>query len=118
MSEKNMLIKPIAAAVGLAFVTSLVFSTAAVAADNPFAAADLDSGYLLAGEGDPAATGEEGKCGEGKCGEGKCGGEGHTAEGHCGADKAAEGKCGEGKGEEGKCGEKKAEEAPAEGDNG
>ncbi|HLF31377.1 MAG TPA: hypothetical protein VI566_10180 [Xanthomonadales bacterium] len=114
MSDKTMFIKPVAAAVGVAFVTSLAFSTAALAADNPFAAVDLDSGYLLAGDGGP----EEGKCGEGKCGEGKCGGEGHTAEGHCGGDKAAEGKCGENKAAEGQCGEKKAEEAPAEGDNG
>lgn len=66
MSDKNMLIKPVAAAVGVAFVSSFAFSTAAVAADNPFAAADLDSGYLLAGDGET----EEGKCGEGKCGEG------------------------------------------------
>lgn len=116
MSDKNILIKPIAAAVGVAFVTSLAVSSTAVAGDNPFAAADLDSGYLIAGEGE--GEGEEGKCGEGKCGEGKCGGEGHTAEGHCGADKAMEGKCGEDKAAEGKCGENKAEEAPAEDANG
>lgn len=120
MSVKTMSIKPVAAAVGVAFVTSLAISTTAVAADNPFAAADLDSGYLIAGEGE--AEGEEGKCGEGKCGEGK------GEEGKCGEGKGEEGKCGEGKGEEGKCGEGKcgedkaeagaAEEAAADGDQG
>ncbi len=103
MSDKNMIIKPVAAAVGMAFVASLAVSTSAIAADNPFAAADLDSGYLLAGEG-----GEEGKCGEGKCGDDK-GEEGKCGEGKCGDDKGEEGKCGEGKcgddkGEEGSCG--------------
>jgi uncharacterized low-complexity protein len=96
MSVKTMLVKPVAAAVGVAFVTSLAISTTALAADNPFAAADLDRGYLVAGEGE--AEGEEGKAEEGKCGEGKCG-----------EDKAEEGKCGEGK-----CGEDKAEAGAAE----
>ena len=108
MSEKNMLIKPIAAAVGVAFASSLAISTTAIAADNPFVATDLSSGYLLAGDGD----GEEGKCGakgeEGKCGakgeEGKCG------EGKCGEDKAKEGSCGEDKAKEGSCGEDHAKE--------
>jgi uncharacterized low-complexity protein len=84
MSEKTMITKPLAAAIGAAFVSSLAVSTTAVAADNPFAMADLDSGYMLA----DGHKGEEGKCGEGKCGE-----------------KGEEGKCGE-KGEEGSCGEK------------
>ncbi|MEJ8567389.1 HvfA family oxazolone/thioamide-modified RiPP metallophore [Elongatibacter sediminis] len=106
MSDKNMIIKPVAAAVGVAFISSVAFSTTAVAADNPFAAADLDSGYLLAG-----GDGEEGKCGEGKCGDdkgddGKCG-EGKCGEGKCGDDKGEEGSCGEDKGDEGKCGEGK-----------
>ena len=65
MSEKSIIMKPVAAAVGVAFVSSLAVSTTAVAAENPFEAADLDNGYMLAG-GDKA---EEGKCGEGKCGE-------------------------------------------------
>ena len=93
MSDKKMIIKPVAAAVGLAFATSMAISTTAFATDNPFAAADLDSGYLLAGD----QAGEEGKCGEGKCGESK----------------GEEGSCGEMKGEEGSCGEKKAEEGGA-----
>jgi len=110
MLHKKMITKPVAAAVGVAFVSSLAFSTTASAADNPFAAADLDSGYLLAGD----TAGEEGKCGEGKCGEhkaeeGKCG-EKKAEEGSCGEKKAEEGSCGEKKAEEGSCGEKKAEE--------
>ncbi len=59
MSKNSMIIKPVAAAVGVAFVSSLAASTTAMAADNPFEAADLDNGYMLAG-GDKA---EEGKCG-------------------------------------------------------
>jgi uncharacterized low-complexity protein len=106
-------LKPIAAAVGTAFVVSL--GTASLAqADSPFVADELDAGYDRL-----AALDAEGKCGEGKCGEGKCGedghkdGEGKCGEGKCGedGDKDGEGKCGEGKcGEdgdkdgEGKCG--------------
>ena len=84
MADKTLITKPVTAALGVAFVSSLAVSTTAVADDNPFAMADLDSGYLLAG-------GHEGE--EGKCGEGKCGGEKATS---------TEGKCGEGK-----CGGKK-----------
>ena len=105
MSNKSMRVNPVAAAVGVAFVSSLAASTTAVADDNPFSTADLEAGYQLAGE-----KGEEGKCGEGKCGgdkgaEGSCGEKG--AEGSCG-EKGAEGSCGE-KGAEGSCGEKGAE---------
>jgi len=100
MADKTLITKPVAAAVGVAFVSSLAVSTTAVADDNPFAMADLDSGYTLAGNHED----EEGKCGEGKCGdkgeEGSCGEKGE--EGSCG-EKGAEGSCGE-KGEEGKCG--------------
>jgi uncharacterized low-complexity protein len=92
MAEKAYITKPVAAAVGVAFVSSLAVTSTAVASDNPFAAAELDSGYMLAG-------GHKGK--EGKCGEGKCGGEKHEevkcGEGKCGGEKAEEGKCGEGK---------------------
>jgi uncharacterized low-complexity protein len=107
MADKTIITKPVAAAVGVAFISSLAVSTSAVAADNPFAMADLDSGYLLAGnhegeEGKCGEKGEEGKCGE-KAAEGKCGEKGE--EGKCG-EKGEEGKCGE-KGEEGKCGEGK-----------
>ena len=76
MANKSKIVNPVAAAVGVAFVSSLAASTSAVAADNPFSTTDLDAGYQLAGE-----KGKEGKCGEGKCGEGK----------------AKEAKCGEGK---------------------
>lgn len=86
----------------------------AQAADNPFAAQELSSGYSLAAH----EKGHEGSCGEGKCGagmktaEGKCGAEMKAREGKCGGDKAAkEGSCGEeGKAmKEGSCGEMKAE---------
>jgi len=113
MADKSMMTKPVAAAVGVAFVSSMAATTTAMAADNPFEATDLDNGYMLAG----GHKTEEGKCGEGKCGgdkdaEGKCGGdaEGKDAEGKCGGDaegKDAEGKCGGEKAEEGKCGEGK-----------
>ena len=87
MSQK-VIKKPLAIALGAAFVTSLAGTSVANAAENPFAMSELSSGYVV-------AEMEEGKCGgdktkkEGKCGEGKCG-----------ADKAksmTEGKCGEGK---------------------
>ena len=105
MANKSILIKPVAAAVGVAFVSSLVISVTAVADDNPFDASDLDAGYMLA---DGHEKGEEGSCGEGEgsCGEGEgsCGeGEGSCGEGSCGE---GEGSCGE-KGEDGKCGEGK-----------
>jgi uncharacterized low-complexity protein len=124
MSQKNVVIKPLAAAVGVALLSSLAFSSQAVASDNPFAAADLQSGYLLAGDGDTEGDkGEEGKCGEGKCGENK-GEEGKCGEGKCGENKGEEGKCGGEKGAEGSCGgDKTADpgtdaEKPAEGTNG
>ncbi len=96
--------KPVLAIVGSAFVATLGVANVAQADTNPFAAIELDSGYLL------AVKDAEGKCGEGKCGsdteakdsEGKCGAdtEAKDSEGKCGADteaKDAEGKCGEGK---------------------
>jgi uncharacterized low-complexity protein len=82
--------KPLAAALGAAFLASAV--SPIVSADtNPFAANQLSGGYDLVNFGE-----HEGKCGEGKCGgeksaEGKCG------EGKCGGEKSGEGKCGEGK---------------------
>ncbi len=96
MSKKIMNIKPIAAAVGVAFASSMVMSSTALASENPFEAADLESGFMLAG-GDKDED-KEGECGEGKCGEGKCGEDG---EGDCGED--GEGDCGEDG--EGDCGE-------------
>ncbi|MEP5765437.1 MAG: hypothetical protein ABJ308_12630 [Halieaceae bacterium] len=94
--------KPLAAALGAAFLASAV-SPVVSAGTNPFAADQLSGGYDLVSYGKH----KEGKCGEGKCGEGKAKGK---AEGKCGEGKCGEGKCGEGKAKakaEGKCGEGK-----------
>lgn len=110
MNTRKLIVAPIAAAVGTAFISS-----AAISADQDatlFGAIDLDQGYMIAG-GDKDSEGScgEGSCGgddkeEGSCGEGSCGEEG---EGHCGEDAGDhEGSCGEGScGEEGEgsCGE-------------
>jgi uncharacterized low-complexity protein len=112
MSQK-VIKKPLAVALGAAFITSLAGIPVANAAENPFAMSDLSSGYVVAemeegkcGEGKCGGdkTKKEGKCGEGKCGgdkaekEGKCGGDKKMEEGKCGGDKTKkEGKCGEGK---------------------
>jgi len=98
--------KPLAAALGAAFLATAIPSLVS-AASNPFSAQQLNGGYDLANFDKHA----EGKCGEGKCGDSKAGGEGSCgdkkadAEGKCGGEKKAdgEGKCGEGK-----CGDKKA----------
>ena len=100
----NNRMKPIAAALGAAFLASSVVSTVN-AETNPFSATELNSGYDIVNKG------KEGKCGEGKCG-GEKGEEGKCGEGKCGGEKGKEGKCGEGKcggekGKEGKCGEGK-----------
>lgn len=75
---------PLTATLGAAFVASAM-SIPAHAAENPFGATDLQSGYQLAGD--------HGKDGEGKCGEGKCGDD-KKGEGSCGGDKKGEGSCG------------------------
>jgi uncharacterized low-complexity protein len=104
MSQKSTK-KPLAIALGAAFITSLAAAPVANAAENPFAMSELSSGYMVAemaeGKCGEGKMDKEGKCGEGKmdkegkCGEGKCGGDKAGAEG---GDKAkAEGKCGEGK---------------------
>jgi uncharacterized low-complexity protein len=104
MNQKTSM-KPLAFALGAAFVTTLSSVGVANAADNPFAMTEIAGGYMVAA----AAEGKcgEGKCGgekksgaEGKCGEGKCGGEKKTAaEGESNGEKKSgpEGKCGEGK---------------------
>lgn len=102
-------VKPLAVAVGAAFMTSLALGSVAQAGQNPFQVTELSGGYNL------AAKDAEGKCGEGKCGEGKCGADKAktAAEGSCGEDhaKANEGSCGDKPAakatEEGKCGEGK-----------
>ena len=92
MQTLNQKMKPIAAAVGTAFVATLATACSTdTASDTAVAAQELAECYDVAVK--PEA---EGRCGEGKCGEGK------DAEGKCG-----EGKCGEGKDAEGKCGEGK-----------
>ena len=86
----NRKMKPIAAAVGTAFVATLATAATANADSELFAADELDGGYDQLAQADA-----EGKCGEGKCGEGKCGEDKDAkdeGEGKCG-----EGKCGEGK---------------------
>ncbi|MAC33572.1 HvfA family oxazolone/thioamide-modified RiPP metallophore [Haliea atlantica] len=98
--------KPLAMALGAAFLASSVAPVASAASD-PFSAETLRGGYDQANYAD-----HEGKCGEGKCGE--AGGEKKDAEGKCG-----EGKCGEASGEkdaEGKCGEGKCGDAGGEKD--
>jgi uncharacterized low-complexity protein len=117
----NKKLKPIAAALGAAFLASAIVPVAAAETVNPFAATQMSSGYDLANfahHGDKAKG--EGKCGEGKCGgdkiaegEGSCGGDKAEGEGSCGGDKAeGEGSCGGDKAEgEGSCGGDKAEKA-------
>ena len=95
----NRKMKPIAAAVGAAFVASLAAGAAAETGADPFEANVLEEGTLLAASHKEGGCGEEkgseGEESEGKCGEGKCG-EGEESEGKCG-----EGKCGEGEESEG-----------------
>lgn len=66
----------IALAAGAALTAGVALTPMTASADaNPFASAELSSGYM--------------QLAEGKCGEGKCGGEKKADEGKCG-----EGKCG------------------------
>jgi uncharacterized low-complexity protein len=96
MSEKNTM-KPLAIALGAAFVTSLASIPVANATENPFAMSELSSGYMVAEN--QTEGGDKAKA-EGKCGEGKCGGEKKMeGEGKCGGEKKMEG--------EGKCGGEK-----------
>ncbi|GAA5127671.1 hypothetical protein [Alloalcanivorax gelatiniphagus] len=86
--SKERKLNPLAATLGAAVVASAMSIPAVQAADNPFGATDLQSGYQLAGD--------HSKDGEGKCGEGTCGDKGDKkGEGSCGgADKKSEGSCG------------------------
>lgn len=97
MSNKSIK-SPLAAAVGAAFVSTLMGSGIANAAENPFSMSELAHGYQVA----------DAKSNEGKCGEGKCGGNKSSSTGAESMDKQmGEGKCGTsemGKGQEGKCG--------------
>ena len=119
MSKKTM--KPVAAAIGAAFVGSMMLAGGANAASNPFGLTELNGGYAQI-----ASSHGEGKCGgskaaektmEGKCGAGKCGGSKaaeKTMEGKCGAGKCGGSKAAE-KTMEGKCGGSKAAEKTMEG---
>ena len=93
--------KPLAAALGAAFLASSIAPLTS-AAVNPFSAQQLSGGYDLPNfdkhaEGKCGDKDGEGKCGD-KAGEGKCGDKdaagAKAGEGKCGGDKAAEGKCG------------------------
>ena len=85
-------------------VAAAAFGSIAHAADNPFAAKQLQAGYQLA----QADKKMDGKCGEAKCGADRKGGmekkmDGKCGEAKCGADKKGmadkkkDGKCGEAK---------------------
>jgi uncharacterized low-complexity protein len=108
----NKTINSLRITAGIAFMSSTLAAPLATAADNPFVANDIGSGYQLADShaegkcgGDMTAKDAEGTCGEDKAAkdaEGTCGEDkaAKDAEGACGEDKAAkdaEGKCGEGK---------------------
>jgi len=83
--------KPLALAIGTAFVATLAASTVANAAatgGNPFTMTEMSSGYTQLAEM------KDGKCGEGKCG--GSGAKGMTKE-QMKAKGAKDGKCGEGK---------------------
>jgi uncharacterized low-complexity protein len=110
--------KPLAAALGAAFLASSIAPLVS-AESNPFSAQQLNGGYDLVSHQKDSDS--EGKCGEGKCGEkkaaheGKCGGDKAAGEGSCGDKKAAgEGSCGDKAAGEGSCGGKK-EAGEAEG---
>ncbi len=104
--------KTIALAIGGAFALS-ISATTVNAAENPFTAKTLSSGYQVA---ESATKMKDGKCGAGKCGAEKKAAESATKmkDGKCGAgkcgtskkvatEKAAEGKCSAEKAAEGKC---------------
>ena len=75
-------VKPLSALLGAAFVATMAQTPLATAAENPFASAELSSGYKV------ADNHAEGKCGEGKCGgSAKSSGEGKCGEGKCGGSK-------------------------------
>jgi len=95
MKEREMLnrkMKPIAAAVGAAFATSLAANAIADEAD-PFESSLLEDAVVL------ETSHKEGGCGEdkhekgddeGKCGEGKCGEEGEGDDSEDGGDDSGE----------------------------
>lgn len=105
---KKIASKTLASAIGATFITSLAVMPAANAAENPFSAKPLSSGYQLADAKDGNCGGMKGQEKEAHCG-GKSG-----KEAHCGGSKVKkEGNCGDKKQEEkkgkkdGSCGEAK-----------
>ena len=109
----------IALAASAALTAGFALSPMTASADtNPFASAELSSGYMQLAEGNCGANKDaEAKCGankvahedgkkaEGKCGEAKCGA---NKKAGAEADKTSEAKCGANKkAEEGSCGAKK-----------
>jgi uncharacterized low-complexity protein len=97
--------KPLTAAIGVAFVTSLA-SAAYADTGNPFAAEPLARGYDLLAE----TPGSIAKPTEATCGEGKCGGAMKAEAADDAKGPGTEGKCAEGKCAEGKCGEETGDE--------
>ena len=77
---KQCKLNPFAVTLGAVVVASAMSVPAVQAAENPFGATDLASGYQLADN--------HGKDAEGKCGDDK------STEGSCGGDKSSEGSCG------------------------
>lgn len=97
--------KPLAVALGAAFLATSIAPLAS-AASNPFSAQQLSGGYALASHQ---------KDGEGKCGDKKAAHEGSCGDGKAAADGSAvdtkaagEGSCGDMKAGEGSCGDMKA----------
>lgn len=92
--------KKLALAIGGSLALSIA-STALHAAENPFTAKSLASGYMVAEN--TADKMKDGKCGAGKCGASKKPAAEKTKEGKCSTDKAKEAACGADKTKEGKC---------------
>jgi uncharacterized low-complexity protein len=95
---KKISSKALAGAIGATFITSLAAMPAANAAENPFAAKPLVSGYQLADAKDGTCGGKKAEQKEAHCGTKS------DKDGHCGGKQAApvskekkDGSCGESK---------------------
>jgi uncharacterized low-complexity protein len=104
--------KKLALAIGGAFALSMA-ATAVHAAENPFAAKTLSSGYQVAGLSEKMP---DGKCGAGKCGASKKAAAEKAKEGSCSAHKSKEGSCSADKAKEGSCSADKAKEGKCSAD--
>ncbi len=96
--------------VGSAFAAG-TFAIAAHAAENPFSAKALASGYMVADASDSMKA-KDGKCATGKCGANKK----KMKEASCGAEKAKEGSCSAEKAKEASCSAQKAKEGSCHSD--